>query len=640
MGNSSESATTNKITTARICFGNTRYTTTFRVMPAQPFDVILGSNFIVATEVNYDPVKMTINFAQNQKVDSFSMVPSNCKVTEWAPLILAAGALDCLPAADPDISAILRDVAELFNPTPSISPAEHECEDIPLKRPESLESTSKNCTKQGASLHQLQSDNTIRPIAYASRKLLAAEINYCTSDKEALAVVYGFEKFHHYVHGTCTELHTDHRALISALNNPDPRGRIARWNSALQAYDYTIKHIKGLENGLTDALSRDFKEDDSHKLKITAAQTRSQGPPIRTIRRFGQLDVLADNSTDEEADAEYSTDDSDRNDEIENTVSQTAQHRTANNSYLPSIKSFIKMQKIDSNSKKIIDNLNNNISTNFHSDKQLKHYKLIKNTLYNTTDTENPRLYVPKSLVKSILFHHHDTPMMSHLGHRRTLDKIKQTFYWPKMSRDVFGYIQTCKTCQLTKHSTQQTPGELQPIFVSEPFEMVSIDFAGPFPETESGNKYILVVTDLLTRWVDAVAVPNTTAEITVDILEKRLISLHGSPQKLLSDNGAAFTSHLMNAFCLNYGIKQDSKARNSGTITVRSSVWAQTKVTSQQSQTSQSECPIECHFIRTAAAVETGPDQTNNHIQQQTLKRSNGTAVQQTAQSSAASSW
>ncbi|OMJ12623.1 Transposon Tf2-11 polyprotein, partial [Smittium culicis] len=125
------------------------------------------------------------------------------------------------------------------------------------------------------------------------------------------------------------------------------------------------------------------------------------------------------------------------------------------------------------------------------------------------------------------------------------------------MSRDVFGYIQTCRTCQLTKHSTLQTPGELQPIIVSDPFEMVSIDFAGPFPATESGNKYILVITDLLTRWVDAVAVPNTTAETSVDILEKRLITLHGSPQKLLSDNGAAFTSQLMNIFCINYGIKQ-----------------------------------------------------------------------------------
>ncbi|OMJ13635.1 Transposon Tf2-6 polyprotein [Smittium culicis] len=409
----------------------------------------------------------------------------------------------------------------------------------------------------GASLHQLQPDKSIRPIAYASRKLIAAERNYCTSDKEALAVVYGFDKFHHYVHGTCTELHTDHRALISALNNPDPRGRIARWNSALQAYDYTIKHIKGLENGLTDALSRDFKDDNSETLKISAAQTRSQGPPKRTIRRFGQLDVLADSSSDDDINSGYTTYDNSDEDEIENNDWQQSENNPSIDSSLPSVKMFIKMQLTDANTKKIIDNLKGKTSTNYHSEKQLKHYKIVNKVLYNVSDAENLKLYVPKSLIKSVIFHHHDTPMMSHLGHRRTLDKIKQTFYWPKMSRDVFGYIQTCKTCQLTKHSTQQTPGELQPIIVSEPFEMVSIDFAGPFPETESGNRYILVVTDLLTRWVDAVAVPNTTAEITVDILEKRLISLHGCPQKLLSDNGAAFTSQLMNAFCINYGIKQ-----------------------------------------------------------------------------------
>ncbi|OLY85147.1 Transposon Tf2-8 polyprotein [Smittium mucronatum] len=65
----------------------------------------------------------------------------------------------------------------------------------------------------GASLHQTQTDGTVRPIAYASRKPIAAEINYCTSEKEELAVVYGFDKFHHYVHVSCTELHTDHRAL-------------------------------------------------------------------------------------------------------------------------------------------------------------------------------------------------------------------------------------------------------------------------------------------------------------------------------------------------------------------------------------------------------------------------------------------
>ncbi|OMJ11620.1 hypothetical protein AYI70_g9604 [Smittium culicis] len=89
-------------------------------MLTQPFDVILGSNFIVAAQVNYDPVKLTINFIQNGKTDSFSIMPSGSKITEWAPLILAAGALDCLPSSDPDIISTLREVAKLFNPTPSV----------------------------------------------------------------------------------------------------------------------------------------------------------------------------------------------------------------------------------------------------------------------------------------------------------------------------------------------------------------------------------------------------------------------------------------------------------------------------------------------------------------------------------------
>ncbi|OLY78190.1 hypothetical protein AYI68_g7765 [Smittium mucronatum] len=72
--------------------------------------------------------------------------------------------------------------------------------------------------------------------------------------------------------------------------------RIARCNSAIQAYDYTIKRIKVLENGLTRALSRDFKDYlISHKLN--AAQARSQGPSRKNIRQFGKLDLLADDSS-------------------------------------------------------------------------------------------------------------------------------------------------------------------------------------------------------------------------------------------------------------------------------------------------------------------------------------------------------
>ncbi|PVV02724.1 hypothetical protein BB560_002817 [Smittium megazygosporum] len=89
-------------------------------MDSQPYDIILGANFIIAPKATYDPATMTIRFTHNSNADTFKMMPSGLKATEWAPLVLAASAIDCIPKADPDISAILRDVATLFDPTPII----------------------------------------------------------------------------------------------------------------------------------------------------------------------------------------------------------------------------------------------------------------------------------------------------------------------------------------------------------------------------------------------------------------------------------------------------------------------------------------------------------------------------------------
>ncbi|OLY80083.1 hypothetical protein AYI68_g5829 [Smittium mucronatum] len=94
------------------------------------------------------------------------------------------------------------------------------------------------------------------------------------------------------------------------------------------------------------------------------------------------------------------------------------------------------------------------------------------------------------------------------------------------------------------------------PIIVSEPSQMVSKGHRGLFPATEHGNRYILVMTELLTRWVDTVAVPSAFTETTIKALEKQLIVPHGCPEKTLSDNGAFFTSQQMQMLCYKYGIK------------------------------------------------------------------------------------
>ncbi|PVU89600.1 hypothetical protein BB561_005279 [Smittium simulii] len=120
LGNNSAGLTSNKINTANLCFGSTTFKTTLRLLTSQPYDNILGANCIVASMAAYIPTDITIAFTQGTNTETFQMMPSGLKGTKWAPLVLAASAVGCLPKADTNKSAILRDVALLFDPTPSM----------------------------------------------------------------------------------------------------------------------------------------------------------------------------------------------------------------------------------------------------------------------------------------------------------------------------------------------------------------------------------------------------------------------------------------------------------------------------------------------------------------------------------------
>ena len=107
----------------------------------------------------------------------------------------------------------------------------------------------------GAVLTQTQ-DEVTRPMAYASRTLSNVERRYSQTEKEALAVVWGCEKYHLYLYGTEFIIYTDHKPL-EIIYNPKrkPPARIERWALRLQPYRFKIQHVPGLENP-ADVLSR------------------------------------------------------------------------------------------------------------------------------------------------------------------------------------------------------------------------------------------------------------------------------------------------------------------------------------------------------------------------------------------------
>ena len=135
-----------------------------------------------------------------------------------------------------------------------------------------------------------------------------------------------------------------------------------------------------------------------------------------------------------------------------------------------------------------------------------------------------------------------------HFSFDRTNDKIKLHYWWPGMKHSIKQHIQSCLRCQQFNISRQKRPGLLRPIPPPDgPFQLIGIDYCGPFKRTPGDNQYVLVITDYFSRHTTAIALPNCTAETTAHTLFNEYFCKYGIPVVVISDQGPHFQNILMN---------------------------------------------------------------------------------------------
>ena len=96
-----------------------------------------------------------------------------------------------------------------------------------------------------------------------------------------------------------------------------------------------------------------------------------------------------------------------------------------------------------------------------------------------------------------------------------------------------------------TKSPAKRFKAPMRQYKVGAPFEQITLDNLGPLPESHQGNKYVLVIGDYFTPWVEAFPMMNQEDNTVADVLVQGFISRFGVPGQINSDQGAQFESNL-----------------------------------------------------------------------------------------------
>ncbi|KAG8501253.1 hypothetical protein CXB51_003409 [Gossypium anomalum] len=135
-------------------------------------------------------------------------------------------------------------------------------------------------------------------------------------------------------------------------------------------------------------------------------------------------------------------------------------------------------------------------------------------------------------------------------------------YYWSTMEGDCINYAKKCHKCQIYGDKIHVPPSPLHVMTSPWPFSMWGMDFIGPIsPKASNGHRFIFVVIDYFTKWVEAASYANVTKSAISQFLKKEMVFRYGMPERIISDNALNLNNKTIAEVCCQFKIKHHNSS-------------------------------------------------------------------------------
>ena len=390
----------------------------------------------------------------------------------------------------------------------------------------------------GAVLAQVQ-QGTERVIAYASHVLTHNEKKWSTYDKELWAIVWAVRHFRHYLNCNPFTIITDHRPLLGLRKldaTHDPTGRRGRWALELDPYQWTIIHKEGKKHTNADAMSR-----------IPLSQTVTAPQDEAVLASQGNHSPLA-------------TSDTVLCSPSQPTLAQVCLSpvaHTTDQTDSCALESSLSADGLDIRTHQLSDSVLSEVYSWVEQHKR-PYLRYVKGRTLRKLWWQFPQLelcngilcrkattapgtsvvyqvLIPTSMTTETLNYLHGNPCSGHYSAERTFKKALTMCYWPGMRTDIESFCDSYLACEAFRKPVPQRRAPLHSIQADGPFQFVCTDIT-ELPVTSRGHRYVLVIQDHFTKYVNAYPMIDQTATTVAQLFCDRYIPEHGVPEILFSD--------------------------------------------------------------------------------------------------------